>query len=302
MSKGKRFKTKETKVKKREKKNERKINQKIVDKRKVNERINNNNYNYNNTSRNVNPARPINKRKREKRLGNFVLTLLQLFFICMMIYSGSHIYIWWKDNQSSQQQLDKIANSVSTTNGITKIDFAELKKINPETVGWIRVPNTKIDFPVVQTKNNDYYLYHSFDKSENSAGWIFMNSKNSSDLSDRNTVIFGHNRRNDSMFGTLKNILKEGWYSNQKNRTITYINEEGEKTYKIVSIYSVPNEDYYITTDFSDTDYEKFINEIKIRSVKNFEENVTLEDKILTLSTCANDSNYRVVLHAKLVK
>lgn len=106
--------------------------------------------------------------------------------------------------------------------------------------------------------------------------------------------------RDGSMFGSLKNILNEEWYNNTENMNITFLTENGNYIYKVFSIYKIESEDYYIKTNFkNDADYEKFLNIIKNRSIKNFDVKLNVDDKILTLSTCANNNKYRVVLQAK---
>ena len=93
-----------------------------------------------------------------------------------------------------------------------QIDFKLLKEQNNETVGYIKVNNTNIDYVVVQHNDNSYYLKHNFEKSWNNAGWIFADYHNKLDETDKNIVIFGHNTRDNSMFGTLKSTLNEDWY------------------------------------------------------------------------------------------
>ena len=100
------------------------------------------------------------------------------------------------------------------------------------------------------------------------------------------------------MFGTLKNILNENWYNNDENLQIKFITQEGEDTFQVFSIYRIEKEDYYITTSFKN-DFEKFLNTIKKRTIKNFDIELNENDQILTLSTCDNNNKYRVVLHAK---
>jgi sortase B len=157
-----------------------------------------------------------------------------------------------------------------------------------------------VEYPVVKSTNNSFYLNHSFDKSKNSAGWIFADYKNKFDNTDKNIVIYGHNMRDGSMFGSLKNILSSDWYDNEENTNITLYTENGERIYKVFSIYKIESEDYYIKTEFSnENEFEKFIEKLKKRSIKNFNIDISKEDSILTLSTCANNNKYRVVLHAK---
>ena len=126
------------------------------------------------------------------------------------------------------------------------------------------------------------------------------NTENKFDNTDKNIVIYGHNMRDESMFGSLKNILNKEWYNNAENNNITFLTEKENYIYKVFSIYKIESEDYYIKTEFkNDEDYEKFLNTIKNRSIKNFDINLNINDKIITLSTCANNNKYRIVLHAK---
>lgn len=182
------------------------------------------------------------------------------------------------------------------------IDFSKLKEQNNETVAWIKVNNTNIDYPIVKADNNDFYLNHSFDKNKNSAGWIFADYRNKFDNTDKNLVIYGHNMRDDSMFGSLKWVINEDWYNNEDNKYITLITENETQVYEVFSVYQIEKEDYYIQTEFSDdNNFEQFVNTIKKRSIKEFNTDVSKDDNILTLSTCANNNKYRVVLHAKKI-
>ena len=240
------------------------------------------------------------KRKIKVDKNRIVYLLTLLIFLSLMIFSGLKIIKWVLENRKSSKVLKKVTQTIAVDdNDKYTVDFVKLKDINSDAVGWIRVSGTKIDYPVVKGSNNDYYIDHSFDKTYNTAGWIFMDYKNSADLKDKNTVIYGHNRRNDSMFGTMKNILNSDWYNNEDNRYVHYITETDDILYEVFSVYKIEAEDYYIKTSFDTTkDYERFINTMKSRSIKDFGVNVTTKDRILTLSTCADNNNYRVVLHA----
>ncbi|MBR6640742.1 MAG: class B sortase, partial [Clostridia bacterium] len=154
---------------------------------------------------------------------------------------------------------------------------------------------------VVQAKDNSYYLRKNLDKKYNIGGSIFMDYKNKLDGTDKNIVIYGHNMKNDSMFGTLKNILKEEWYNNEENYIINLTTEKEEKKYKVFSVYKIKTEDYYIDTEFKENEFEKFINTLKDRSIKDFGTEIDEQDNILTLSTCADNNAYRIVLHAKQI-
>ena len=101
------------------------------------------------------------------------------------------------------------------------------------------------------------------------------------------------------MFGTLKNVLNKEWYDNEENKYITIVAPDGEIQYEIFSIYQIEKEDYYIKKNFTDAEFKQFVDTIKSRSVKDFNTDVDENSKVLTLSTCANDNKYRVVIHAK---
>lgn len=115
-------------------------------------------------------------------------------------------------------------------------------------------------------------------------------------------IIYGHNVKDNSMFGSLRNIIKEEWYNNEENYQIILVTEKESLIYKVFSVYHIESEDYYLKTSFANNqEFTQFINAIKSRSIKNFNVELTENDKILTLSTCANNSNYRIVLHAKKI-
>ena len=244
------------------------------------------------------------RRKRKAKMKNRIITIIQIVLVILFVYSGVKIFQWYKDNSKSKKLLEtaKEAVTIDVDNNIFKVDFKKLKETNSDTVAWLHVNGVDLDYPVVQTDNNDYYLNHSYDKSENGAGWIFADYRNKVDGSDRNLVIYGHNRRDGSMFEPLKQTLEDNWYNNNEDKIITLETENQTFKYQIFSTYKIENEDYYITTDFNGNEFEDFVKEIKSRSYINYGLEVTKDDNILTLSTCANDTKYRIVVHAKLIK
>lgn len=253
-----------------------------------------------------------NKKNKSKKYKKAILNLvIYIMLLSILLYSGIKIYKWYKDKTSNNEIAEQIKDTVIVEDENEDkdedkkeytIDFNKLKEQNDETVAWIKVNNTNIEYPVVKTNNNSFYLNHSFDKSQNSAGWIFADYRNKFDNTDKNIVIYGHNMRDDSMFGSLKNILNSDWYDNEENTNITLYTENEKCIYKVFSIYKIESEDYYITTEFeNDKKFEQFVNTIKKRSIKEFDIDVSGSDNILTLSTCANNNKYRVVLHAKKI-
>ena len=250
------------------------------------------------------------RRKKNKKYKKAILNLiLYIILLSILIYSGIKIFKWYKDKTNNNKIVEQIKSTViveennedGNENGYT-VDFNKLKEQNNETIAWLKINNTNIEYPVVKGTNNSFYLNHSFDKSKNSAGWIFADYKNKFDNTDKNIVIYGHNMRDGSMFGSMLNILDAKWYENEENTNITLYTENEKCIYKVFSIYKIESEDYYIKTEFSDdNNFEQFVNTIKKRSIKEFDIDVSESDNILTLSTCANNNKYRVVLHAKKI-
>ena len=186
---------------------------------------------------------------------------------------------------------------------LTSVEFDNLKKINNDTVAWLIVNNTNVNYPVVQTTNNDYYLNHAFDKSNNNAGWVFADFRDSFNPLTQNTVIYAHGRKDKVMFGSLIDTLDEKWYTDVNNQIIQLSTPKMDTMWQIFSIYKIEAETYYITTSFSSNDsYNNFLSVMKSRSIYDFNIDVNEKDKILTLSTCYNDNGMRLVIQAKLIK
>lgn len=185
---------------------------------------------------------------------------------------------------------------------LINVNFDELLKINNETKGWIQVNGTNINYPFVQTNNNDYYLTHSFNKSYNQAGWVFMDYRNNTTDYDKNTILYAHGMNNKTMFGSLRNILSSSWYDNTDNHIIKLSTPTENTLWQVFSVYHIETTNDYIQTRFtSDEEYQNFLNKLKNRSAVEFDTSINANDKILTLSTCYNKTD-KVVMHAKLIK
>ena len=225
--------------------------------------------------------------------------------IILFVFSGFKIIMWFLNNRENKKIAEEISQAITIDEENVeekekyKVDFQTLKEKNADAVGFLKVNGTNIEYTVVKGTNNSYYLKHNFNKESNSAGWIFADYKNKVDGTDKNLVIYGHNMRDDSMFGSLKNILNDDWHNGEENKYVNFITENDNSIYEVFSVYQVADEDYYITTDFKDNEFTDFIKTIKSRSKFDFGVDVNENDNILTLSTCANDNKYRVVLHAK---
>lgn len=241
-----------------------------------------------------------------KKKNKILITLIQIVLIAVIIFSGIKIIEWIKSNKKNKDIMSEIKenvvinNEMDSNNEEYKIDFAKLKQKNSDAIAWIKVNGTDIDFPVVKGIDNSYYLTHNFDKEKNKAGWIFADYRNKFDGTDKNIIIYGHNMKNGSMFASLKDVIKEEWYNNENNKYIALITENENCKYQVFSVYQIETEEYYLQTNISN--FKEFVEKIKGRSKKDFNVDIKETDSILTLSTCADNTKYRVVLHAVKVK
>ena len=244
------------------------------------------------------------KLKLKKKYKRILVSFFIIICLTGLIYSLLNIIDWKKDIDDNKVAFEKIKENItiSKEDNSIKIDFKTLKKENPDTIAYLKVNGTNIDYIVVKGKDNDYYLKHNFYKKYNVAGWIFADYHNKFDETDKNMVIYGHNTKDGTMFETLINVLDKSWQDNEENLKITLITEMGQYKYQVFSTYSIVAESYYINTEFNDdTEFFKFINTLKSRSNYDYGVLVSSDDKILTLSSCIGNGKKRVVLHAKLL-
>ena len=205
------------------------------------------------------------------------------------------------DDREEETTTKKVGSSYSSAYYINYSQiFEELLKKNTDTVGYLSVNNTKINYPVVQASTNSYYLNRDFNKRKNSMGWIFMDYRNNAKDLDKNTIIYGHNIKQGIMFGTLKYALNSSWYKKESNQVITFNTPTKNMKWRIFSIYRIPATEDYLKTEFeSDEEYIEFLNMLKNRSIYNFNVELNESSKILTLSTCISHTT-RHVVHAVL--
>ena len=260
-----------------------------------------------------------------------VTTLIVCSLITLTILGGASLYVI-VNNKTSEKNIaainEKIENKISEDNlnnveNNTSIDdtkddnqedikpidntpkmlpkMASLLDLNSDTVGWLTVPGTNIDYPVVQTTDNKYYLTHNYDKEKDYNGWVFMNYFNVAQDLDKNTILFAHNRYYSGvMFGTLSNVTKKNWYNEASNISIYYNTLYDEYEWEVFSIYKIDVTDDYLKTIFkTDDEWLDFIDLIRSRSIFNSNAQVGVNDKIITLSTCL-DNDQRLVVHAVL--
>ena len=286
-----------------------------------------------NNINNMKNIKEVKKKKKNRDNKGKRIVLIGLFILFLFIFIGSMIKVinWHQDNQETSKVIEEIEeiteveevvedeeSTVELVNEpeeepesdywyyikfpLIQVDFNELMMKNSDTVAWIQVNNTNINYPVVKTNNNDYYLTRSYDKKWNDAGWVFMDYRNSGNLSDKNTIIYAHSRLDKTMFGSLSKVLKADWYKNKDNHIIKMSTPTENSLWQIFSVYKIEAESYYITTDFSDdNDYLEFLKTLKSRSKYNFNITLSGDDSIITLSTCYSDTE-RTVVHAKKIK
>lgn len=248
-------------------------------------------------------------KKRKIKKKKIIVLVIIVILLVVFVISLTNIINWKKNNDDNLKIQDDLKKYVTVDEDTKeedeeyKIDFKSLKEQNPDVVAYLEVPNTNIKYVVVKGNDNSYYLKHNFNKEYNNAGWIFADYRNKFNFTDYNIIIYGHNTRDGSMFGTLKNTLKEEWYSNKDNHTIIFVTENRINKYQVFSVYEDKASDYPITTEFkSDNEYLTFLNTVKKKSKYNFNVDVSEEQSILTLSTCATNNQNRVTLHAINIK
>lgn len=240
-------------------------------------------------------------------------------FLIVFFFSLYHIVVWYLDNRATNQLIYELQDMVKikdsdktittevldisrySNEDLLSVDFTNLLDKNNEVVGWIEIPYTNINYPFVQHKDNFFYLTHSFDNSYNSAGWLYLDYRNKIDSIDTNTIIYAHGRVDGTMFGSLKNILTDEWFQKDKHiikiSTLSY-----NYLFEIFSAYHIKTTNDYLTTNFDNTSsYQEFLDIIKGRSMVDFSTTVSTENKIITLSTCYNNSE-KMVVHGKLIK
>lgn len=268
--------------------------------------------------------------KNEKRKYlNIIIFIILILLLIILFISIKNIYSWYIDTKNTNKELTRINEEIIINDTIDNdntiiipteepipdtnpyytyinmnlidVDFTSLLSINSDTSGWIQVPGTNVNYPFVKTTDNSFYLNHSFDKSFNSAGWVFLDYRNNLYI-DKHLIIYAHGRYDKTMFGTLRSITTNGWLNNQNNFIIKLSTPKVNSLWQVFSIYKIPNTSDYLKVSFvNDEDFLSFTNMLTNRSVHNFDTPIYPNDKIITLSTCYDD-NIKSVIHAKLIK
>lgn len=248
-----------------------------------------------------------------------------IIFTALLVFAGLKIYQWHQDDLNNRKQQEQAAEDAAGQEVVAEgelvnppaeqdddywyyakmpfyeVNFDELLAKNSDTVAFIHMNDSYVNYPVVQTTDNDYYLTHAYDHSYNDAGWVFMDYR--SVLPSDNTVIYGHGRWNGTVFGTLKNALDPSWQQNKDNYVIWLSTPSENFLYQIFSVYVIPAENYYLKQTFASPDDKMaWLSTMQGRNTAPVSATLVPTDSILTLSTCLDDFDNRVVIHARLIK
>ena len=214
----------------------------------------------------------------------------------------SDVYLSDDISQSSNSETKENNENLvkeDDNNKIISNNEEELKAINGNYEMWIEIPNTKINYPVVQTEDNEYYLKHSFKNESNMSGTIFVDYRNNID-EDKNIILYGHNMRNGSMFNNITKFKEDSFFND--NDTINIIRNNTLYQYEIFSVYVEDESKVTLDTEFIDEEaFEKYVSNQSSKSMYNKDITISKEDKIITLVTCSYEyDGARTVLVGKL--
>lgn len=233
------------------------------------------------------------------KIKQILQVLLLVICISVLTFSLYKIFDVFNEYSENKKMYDEMSDSytikLSTDSEIpspsTKetapisVDFQKLLEQNNDIIGWLYCEDTPINYPVLQSADNDYYLRRMINKKYNVAGSIFMDYRSKSDLSSLNTIIYGHNMKNDTMFGTFTEYKNQEYYD--EHPVLWYLTPTCDYKIELFSGYvTSSNSDAY--TDFKNSDdLTKYVDETKAKST--FKTNIKPTDisKIITLSTCS---------------
>lgn len=265
--------------------------------------------------------------ENEKRIGKGRVFLL-IVCVIVFVFSASLVikhYVEIRNNKKTYEDLSNLVTTTTTKDEVVEEevvpDYSPILQQNDDLVGWIKVPNTEINHPVVQYKNNDYYLTHNFEKKYDYRGAIFMDYRNDSVNLDSNTIIYGHNAYDTTMFSELVQYEDVEFY---KNSPIIEFNTL-ENTYKwkiygvfITNASASEDNNYifnYIYPYMDGENFDGFINEVNKRRLYSTDVDINDDDKMLVLSTCVRTldltnkygkttyrANARLVVLARMVR
>lgn len=255
-------------------------------------------------------SREKNGAKKKKTVGYYLLTLLLIAAVAVFLYAGWKLYRIYREYKVGTDEYDALEELAVTENPKEapqeeedagpklleppiNVDFDALKAINEDVVGWLYVEALEISYPVVQGKDNDEYLHTTYDGTYNFAGSIFIDYENSSDFTDPNTIVYGHNMKNGSMFGILKRMLTENAYDTSPYFWI--LTPEHNYRYEIFAAYTTAvGSSTYTLFSAHDKEFKEYLLQMKSNSeIDTGDLQPGKKDNIVTLSTCTGNSSTR---------
>lgn len=251
----------------------------------------------------------------DKDRKNTITMVIKTAALAMMVVAMVSLVITLRGYQIADNEYDSLKNKVMPNADKTKQVSAEerfipdkdivdslatLKEENSDTVGWLSFDSVDIDYPLVKAEDNYYYLTRTYKKTENRAGAIFMDAGCHDTLLDYHSIIYGHNMKNGSMFGKLKQYREEEFF--YENPFFTIYKSDGAYRYQIFSAHTIADSDEIYTLWYGNSDgFDEFVARMKRNSWYDTGVEVSPNDRIMTLSTCTASDDQRFVVHAKLI-
>ena len=256
--------------------------------------------------------------QKKKKKSDVLLTIALIVAIAVFCYAAFklyHIYTEYKKGTDEYNQIEEMAVTERDADSAEvagpsaqikppiEVDFDKLKSVNEDVVGWIYVDALPdISYPIVKGKDNQTYLHQTYEKNYNFAGTIFVDYENSGDFSDCNTLVYGHNMKNGSMFGHLKKFREDDKLYKQ-DKYFWILTPERNYRYEIITAYTTGvNSDTYTLFKGPGEEFEKYLETIKGYSeIQTDDTDLTIKDRIVTLSTCTGNESTRFVVQGKRV-
>ena len=266
-------------------------------------------------NKNNTQKQPEQKKKKKSDVLLTIALIAAIVVFCYAAFNLYHIYTEYKKGTDEYNQIEEMAvterdadsGEAAGPNAQLKppieVDFDKLKSVNEDVVGWIYVDALPdISYPIVKGKDNQTYLHQTYEKNYNFAGTIFVDYENSGDFSDCNTLVYGHNMKNGSMFGHLKKFREDDRLYKQ-DKYFWILTPERNYRYEIISAYTTGvNSDTYTLFKGPGEEFEKYLETIKGYSeIQTDDTDLTIKDKIVTLSTCTGNESTRFVVQGKRV-
>src|SRR5699024_9303185 len=244
---------------------------------------------------------------KRKKITSRTITIVSLSVFVYSVYALGSIFYDYYYNRQVLAEVQDIYETIEVPDNVTygefRSQFYDLHEINEDIVGWITINDTKIDYPILQAEDNDYYLNRNYKREDTPAGSIFMDYRNNVTEENRNTIENGHRMKDDTMFNSMTKYLDEAFLKD--HQTIEYEDMYRSYNEEVVAAYYTTNEFDYIQTEFaSDQEYGELLQEVQDKSEIEADFDVGEEDEIVPLSTCdytLNPDEGRLVVHAKIV-